>query len=163
MSMWLLDVVAHVNDPDLSIWEVRDKHRNFTYSKIMLWVALDRGIRLADKRSLPCPNRMVWLQTRDMLYEEIMQKAWNAKGKYFGQSYEQTNVLDASVLIMPLVMFMQGVRCFLLFLSFLEADLIQSDPRFLSTLKQIMKTPDKGGLTSNVRRTSLLLPFAFLI
>ena len=127
MLMRLLDVVAHVNDPDLSIWEVRDKHRNFTYSKIMLWVALDRGIRLADKRSLPCPNRMVWLQTRDMLYEEIMQKSWNAKGKYFGQSYEQTDVLDASVLIMPLVMFMQGVRRFpLLCFTWLELTLFRA-------------------------------------
>ncbi|KAJ3506188.1 hypothetical protein NLJ89_g7004 [Agrocybe chaxingu] len=125
-------VVAHRSDPDLSIWEVRDGMRHFTYSKVMLWVAIDRGLRLADKRSLPCPNRNKWLEARDELYEEIMHKAWNKEGRYFGQSYEDTDVIDAAVLIMPLVFFMQA-----------------SDPRFVNTLKQIMKTPDKGGLTSN--------------
>lgn len=125
-------VVEHRNDPDLSIWEVRNRMRHFTYSKVMLWVAIDRGLRLADKRSLPCPNRFVWLQARDELYEEIMNKAWDKEGKYFGQSYEETDVLDSAVLIMPLVFFMHA-----------------SDPRFGSTLKQILKTPEKGGLTSN--------------
>ncbi|TEB27330.1 Six-hairpin glycosidase [Coprinellus micaceus] len=125
-------VVEHRDDPDLSIWEVRDMKRNFTYSKVMLWVAIDRGLRLADKRSLPCPNRFKWLEARDKLYEDIMHKAWNADDKFFGQSYEEKDVLDAAVLIMPLVFFMQA-----------------SDPRFVSTLKRIMKTPEKGGLTSN--------------
>lgn len=125
-------VVEHRNDPDLSIWEVRDMKRNFTYSKVMLWVAIDRGLRLADKRSLPCPNRFKWLEARDQLYEDIMHKAWNKEGKFFGQSYEETDVADAAVLIMPLVFFMQA-----------------SDPRFVSTLKRIMKSPEKGGLMSN--------------
>jgi len=95
-------------------------------------VAIDRGLRLADKRSLPCPNRNSWLAARDTLYEEIMQKAWNKEGRFFGQSYEETDVLDSAVLIMPLVFFMHG-----------------SDPRFVSTLRQILKTPERGGLTSN--------------
>ncbi|PPQ68532.1 hypothetical protein CVT25_005454 [Psilocybe cyanescens] len=125
-------VVSIINEPDLSIWEVRDKKRHFTYSKVMLWVAIDRGLRLADKRSLPCPNRNKWLEARDTLYEEIMEKAWNKEEKYFGQSYEDKDVLDSAVLIMPLVFFLHA-----------------SDPRFMSTLKQIMKTPEKGGLTSN--------------
>ncbi|KAF9238102.1 glycoside hydrolase family 15 protein [Melanogaster broomeanus] len=132
--------------------EVRNKKRHFTYSKIMLWVAIDRGmcgvfhslpfgvclfytspgLRLADKRSLPCPRRNEWLAARDNLYEEIMHKAWNPTLQSFGQSYEETDVLDSSVLIMPLVFFMTP-----------------SDPRFVSTLKQIMKTPERGGLTSN--------------
>ncbi|KAF9476199.1 glycoside hydrolase family 15 protein [Pholiota conissans] len=125
-------VVSICKDPDLSIWEVRGEKKNFTYSKVMLWVAIDRGIRLADKRSFPCPNRNVWLTTRDNLYEEIMDKAWNKEHKWFGQSYEDNDVLDSAVLIMPLVFFMHA-----------------SDPRFVSTLNQIMKTPEKGGLTSN--------------
>ncbi|KAI9566575.1 glycoside hydrolase family 15 protein [Boletus coccyginus] len=125
-------VVIKYKEPDLSIWsvrfrekcvsseylyeycrEVRGKKRHFTYSKIMLWVAIDRGLRLTDKRSLPCPNRNEWLTARDDLYEE-------------------TDVLDSSVLIMPLVFFMTP-----------------SDPRFVNTLKQILKTPERGGLTSN--------------
>ncbi|KAH7884928.1 glycoside hydrolase family 15 protein [Phlebopus sp. FC_14] len=164
-------VVAHCKEPDLSIWsvrvrkdcveskcpcayrrEVRGKKKHFTYSKvrlllkcqlvaengrplriqIMLWVAIDRGLRLADKRSLPCPHRLEWLAARDDLYEEIMHKAWNPELQVFGQSYEETDVLDSSVLIMPLVFFMTP-----------------SDPRFVNTLRHILKTPERGGLTSN--------------
>ena len=98
----------------------------------MMWVAIDRGLRLADKRSLPCPNRMKWLLARDDIYEQVMQKAWDPVQQTFGQCYEETGVLDSSVLIMPLVFFMQP-----------------SDPRFVSTLKQILKSPHRGGLTSN--------------
>lgn len=58
----------------MSIWEVRNNKQNFVYSKIMMWVALDRGLRLADRRCLPCPNRPRWLEARDNLYEEIMEK-----------------------------------------------------------------------------------------
>jgi GH15 family glucan-1,4-alpha-glucosidase len=52
---------------------------------------------------------MKWLQARDELYEDIMEKAWNKESKYFGQSYEETNVVDSAVLIMPLVFFIQAV------------------------------------------------------
>ncbi|KAN0121560.1 glycoside hydrolase family 15 protein [Russula decolorans] len=125
-------VVAHYNDPDLSIWEVRNKKRHFTYSKIMMWVAIDRGLRLADKRSLPCPRRNKWLEARDELYEQIMQKAWNPEKKFFAQSYDDIDVLDSAVLIMPLVFFATA-----------------SDPRFRSTLDAILKSPERGGLTAN--------------
>ncbi|CAK5276640.1 unnamed protein product, partial [Mycena citricolor] len=125
-------VVANLHQPDLSIWEVRNKKRHFTYSKVMLWVAIDRGLRLADKRSLPCPKRLEWLAARDALYEEIMTKAWNPEMQVFGQSYEDRDILDSAVLIMPLVFFIQP-----------------SDPRFMGTLRQILKTPERGGLTAN--------------
>jgi GH15 family glucan-1,4-alpha-glucosidase len=52
---------------------------------------------------------MKWLETRDKLYEEIMLKAWDPQKQLFGQSYEETDVLDSSVLIMPLVFFIQPV------------------------------------------------------
>ena len=61
-------------EPDMSIWEVRNNKQNFVYSKVMLWVAFDRGLRLAEKRCLPCPNRQKWLEARDNLYEEVMEK-----------------------------------------------------------------------------------------
>ncbi|KZT22860.1 glycoside hydrolase family 15 protein [Neolentinus lepideus HHB14362 ss-1] len=125
-------VVANYHRPDLSIWEVRNRMRHFTYSKIMMWVAIDRGLRLADKRSLPCPHRLAWLTARDDLYEQIMARAWNPERQFFAQSYEDTDVLDSAVLIMPLVFFSPA-----------------SDPRFVSTLRQILKTPERGGLTSN--------------
>jgi len=91
------------------------RHRpRYILSAIDKLVILTRcpGLRLADKRSLPCPNRLKWLETRDELYEEIMEKAWNKEGKYFGQSYEDKHVVDAAVLIMPLVFFMQAVRIY---------------------------------------------------
>ncbi|KWU46241.1 putative glycosyl hydrolase [Rhodotorula sp. JG-1b] len=135
---WLLvrELVDHVvkvhNSPDLSIWEVRGEKQNFLYSKIMCWVAMDRGLRLADKRSLPCPNRDVWLKARDKLYDEIQTKGYNHEQQFFGQSYENNHVLDAAVLIMPLVFFMPP-----------------SDPRFQNTLKAIMRPRDRGGLWEN--------------
>ncbi len=57
--------------PDEGIWEVRGGRQHFVYSKLMCWVALDRGLRLADKRSFPA-DRGRWLKERDEIYEEIM-------------------------------------------------------------------------------------------
>lgn len=109
------------------------------------------GLRLADKRSLPCPKRNEWIAARDELYEEIMLRAWNPELKCFGQSYEETSILDSSILIMPLVFFIQPVS---LTSEHSNAAAVlndfKSDPRFVSTLKQILKTPDRGGLTTNV-------------
>jgi GH15 family glucan-1,4-alpha-glucosidase len=97
-----------------------------------MWVALDRGLRLADKRCLPCPNRYIWLKCRDTIYETIMERCWNEEMQAFGQSFESTDVLDSAVLIMPLVFFISA-----------------NDPRFLSTMKRLMLPPEKGGLVSN--------------
>ncbi|KAG8721399.1 hypothetical protein FRC08_013353, partial [Ceratobasidium sp. 394] len=129
----LVDYAAdNVNRKDLSIWEVRNHERNFTYSKVMLWVAMDRGLRLADKRSLPCPNRHKWMETRDKLYEEIMERSWNDEKKFFAQSYEDLDVLDSAVLVMPLVFFISA-----------------TDDRFMSTLRMILRSPERGGLVAN--------------
>ncbi len=57
----------------MSIWEVRSRKQNYVYSKVMLWVAFDRGLRLAEKRCLPCPHRSQWLAIRDEIYETIMR------------------------------------------------------------------------------------------
>lgn len=95
-------------------------------------VAIDRGLRLADKRSLPCPRRDEWIKARDTLYEEIMTKGWNKEMQFFGQSYEDLDIIDASLLVMPLVFFAAP-----------------TEPRFLSTLQQILKTPEQGGLMAN--------------
>ncbi|EMR72010.1 putative glycosyl hydrolase protein [Eutypa lata UCREL1] len=124
-------VLDLVNEPDMSIWEVRNHKQNFVYSKVMLWVAFDRGLRLADKRCLPCPNRQKWLTTRDLLYEEIMEKGYNKDMHSFIQSYENNTMLDSSILIAPLVFF-----------------ITPNDPRFLSTMDRILLPPEMGGLTS---------------
>jgi len=116
--------------PDAGIWEMRNGVQHFVYSKIMSWVALDRGIRLADKRALPA-NRERWKQERDRIYEEVMTKGWNEKRHAFTQYYGSED-LDASLLIMPLVFFMAP-----------------SDPRMIATIDAILKNPKEGGLVSD--------------
>jgi GH15 family glucan-1,4-alpha-glucosidase len=118
-------------EKDMSIWEVRNEKQNFVYSKIMLWVAIDRALRLADKRNFPCPARWEWLRVRDEICEEVMDKGYNHKLETFIQSYEHNEILDSAVLIAPLVFF-----------------IAPNDPRFTKTLDQILKPPEKGGLTS---------------
>ncbi|KAI9926911.1 hypothetical protein ASPWEDRAFT_177074 [Aspergillus wentii DTO 134E9] len=125
-------VIEVRHEKDMSIWESRGQIQNFLYSKIMLWVALDRGIRLAEKRaSLPCPDRFKWIQVRDELYDEIMDKGYNAERGHFSQSFESREVLDAAIMIAPLVFF-----------------IAPNDPRFISTLEKILQGPDKEGLSS---------------
>ena len=82
-----------VSDPDMSIWEVRNKKQNFVYSKVMLWVAFDRGLRLADKRNLPCPNRAKWLAIRDELYEEVMEKGTLPMAVLYAEITDKTQVI----------------------------------------------------------------------
>jgi len=115
----------------MSIWEVRNHKQNFVYSKIMIWVAFDRGLRLAEKRCLPCPNRAKWLTIRDEIYEEIMNRGYSSNIRCFVQSYESGDMLDSSILIAPLVFFISP-----------------NDPRFLRTIDRILLSPEKGGLTS---------------
>ena len=124
---WLCD---NWQKPDQGIWEMRNREEHFVYSKLMNWVALDRGIRLADKRSFP-GNREKWLQERDRIYEEILTKGWNEKRQAFTQFYGSDD-LDASLLIMPLVFFMAP-----------------TDPRMVRTVKAILEDPRKGGLVSD--------------
>lgn len=129
----MVDYVISVrHEKDMSIWESRGQIQNFLYSKIMLWVALDRGVRLAEKRSsLPCPERFKWVQIRDELYDEIMDKGFNKERGHFSQSFESREVLDAAILIAPLVFFCPP-----------------NDPRFISTLEKILENPEKEGLSS---------------
>ena len=116
--------------PDAGIWEMRNRQEHFVYSKVMNWVALDRGVRLADKRALPA-DRAKWIHERDRIYEEVMTRGWNEKQRAFTQFYGSED-LDASLLIMPLVFFMAP-----------------NDPRMLSTIAAILENPRRGGLVSD--------------
>src|SRR5207344_3533750 len=87
---WLCD---NWQQPDEGIWEVRGGRRHFVYSKLMCWVAVDRALRLADKRSFPA-DRTHWLKVRDEIYEEVMTRGWNAQRKAFVQAYG-SDALDA--------------------------------------------------------------------
>ncbi len=90
--------------PDHGIWEVRGGQQHFVYSKVMAWVALDRAVRLADKRSFP-GNSNRWRAVRDEIYDEVMSRGWDREQQSFVQHYD-TKAIDASNLIMPLVFFM---------------------------------------------------------
>ncbi|MEM1391936.1 MAG: glycoside hydrolase family 15 protein [Cyanobacteria bacterium P01_H01_bin.150] len=115
---------------DHGIWETRDGKQDFVYSKLMCWVAVDRGLRLAEKRSFPA-NREKWLMVRDEIYLDIMSKGWCEEKQVFVQYYG-SETLDASNLIMPLIFFMSP-----------------TDPRMLKTIDAIMRSPQEGGLLSN--------------
>ena len=123
-------VCLHWTETDEGIWEVRGGQQHFVYSKVMAWVCLDRGIRLAERRSFPA-DLPRWLQVRNQIYEEIQEKGWNKKRKAFVQYYG-SDTLDASVLVMPLVFFMSP-----------------TDPRFVSTLDAILASVADDGLVSN--------------
>jgi GH15 family glucan-1,4-alpha-glucosidase len=115
---------------DAGIWEMRNRQEHFVYSKVMNWVALDRGLRLADKRALPA-DRAKWTRERDRIYEEVMARGWNEKRRAFTQYYGSED-LDASLLIMPLVFFMAP-----------------NDPRMIGTINAILENPRDGGLVSD--------------
>jgi GH15 family glucan-1,4-alpha-glucosidase len=115
---------------DEGVWEVRSGQQEFVYSKLMCWVALDRGLRLAEKRSFPT-DRERWHKVRDQIYEDIMAKGWSEKRQAFIQYYG-SEALDAANLMMPLTFFMSP-----------------TDPRMLKTLDATLMSPGKGGLVAN--------------
>jgi GH15 family glucan-1,4-alpha-glucosidase len=113
-------VCAQWDQPDEGIWEVRGGRRHFVYSKVMCWVALDRGIRIADKRGFPA-NRTAWAVQRDRIYTDVMRRGWNQETGAFVQHYGSRE-LDASNLLLPLVFFVSP-----------------TDPRMLSTLDRTLE------------------------
>jgi GH15 family glucan-1,4-alpha-glucosidase len=112
---WLGD---NWDQPDEGIWEVRGGKRDFTYSRIMTWVAFDRAIRIQRKRGLPADTAR-WRAVRDAAYEWVMTHGWSESRRAFVQ-YAGSDVLDASLLVMPLVLM-----------------IAPTDPRMVSTLDAI--------------------------
>ncbi len=113
-------VCENWDQADEGIWEVRGGRQHFTYSRLMSWVAVERAIRIARQRGLPgeVPR---WAGVRDTIYHQVMSRGWNEERGVFVQHYD-TDVLDASVLLMPLTKFVAP-----------------TDPRWLSTLEAIGK------------------------
>jgi GH15 family glucan-1,4-alpha-glucosidase len=112
---WLID---HWDQPDEGIWETRSGRRNYTYSRLMSWVAIERAIRISRQRGLPCDTSR-WSAVRDRIYNQIMARGWHPDRRAFVQHYD-TDVLDASLLLMPLCKF-----------------IAPTDPRWISTLDAI--------------------------
>ncbi|WP_174372158.1 glycoside hydrolase family 15 protein [Nocardia araoensis] len=91
------------DQPDEGVWETRGGRQDFTYGRVMCWVALERGIRMAESRGRPGDVRR-WASTRDAISHQVMSKCWNPSRGAFTQ-HPGTQVLDASNLLMPLVGF----------------------------------------------------------
>jgi GH15 family glucan-1,4-alpha-glucosidase len=125
----LLEHVEKVwQQPDQGIWEMRSAPRHYTYSRLMAWVAFDRGIRLAVKRRaffLPIAR---WEKLRDRIHAEICRKGFNRRLNSFVQYYGSAQ-LDASLLFLPLVGFLPS-----------------NDPRIRGTLVALQKNLQRRGL-----------------
>jgi GH15 family glucan-1,4-alpha-glucosidase len=109
---WLCD---HWDQPDEGVWETRGGRKNFTYGRVQCWVALDRAIRLAEELGRP-GDIVRWRRERDAVYEQVMARGWHEGRQAFVQHYD-TDVLDSSLLMMPLMGFVSP-----------------ADPMWLSTL-----------------------------
>ncbi|KOU72309.1 glycosyl hydrolase family 15 [Streptomyces sp. MMG1533] len=108
-------VCEHWDQPDEGIWETRGGRKNFLYSRLMCWVAIERAIRMANRRGLPA-DLSRWRESRDTIYRRIMKRGWSEARQAFVQ-HEDGDVLDAAVLMMPLTKF-----------------IAPTDPKWLSTL-----------------------------
>jgi GH15 family glucan-1,4-alpha-glucosidase len=109
---WLL---TKWDRPGAGIWETRGGPQHFTYSRLMCWTAFDRGIRVAQELARPA-DLPAWTAARDTILRQIMDRGWSESRQAFIQHYG-SNVLDASLLLMPAVGF-----------------ITPRDPRWLSTL-----------------------------
>ena len=115
----MLEFLATVwQEPDDGIWEIRGERKHFTHSKVMAWVAFDRGIKDAERDGLEAPLDR-WREIRDAIHAEVCAKGFCSKRQAFVQSYESSH-LDASLLLMVQV-------------GFLPSD----DPRVLNTIVAI--------------------------
>jgi GH15 family glucan-1,4-alpha-glucosidase len=109
---------SHWDLPDEGLWEVRGPPQHFTHSKVMAWVAFDRGIKDAEDGGLDAPLED-WRRIRDTIHAQVCEKGFDARSNTFVQSYE-SSYLDASLLLIPQV-------------GFLPAE----DPRVLGTIAAI--------------------------
>jgi GH15 family glucan-1,4-alpha-glucosidase len=114
-------------DPDQGIWEPRSGPQQFTYSKMMAWVAFDRAVMLAEQRDYRGPLDK-WKSIRDEIHQEICSQAFNQQKSCFVQSYG-SDQLDAALLLMPQVGFLPG-----------------TDPRVKATVEAIERELMPDGL-----------------
>lgn len=127
----LRGVCEHVADHwrmrDAGIWEVRGGPRHFVYSKVMCWVALDRGLAIADRYGFPC-DREHWQRTMREIREEVLERGWDPELGAFVQHYG-SKTLDAANLLLPI-------------LGFLPFE----DQRVVSTIEATRRELERDGL-----------------
>jgi GH15 family glucan-1,4-alpha-glucosidase len=130
-----LDWLAkHWQEPDEGIWEIRGPRQRFTYSALMTWVAFDRAGRLARDRGLPAPVER-WRKLAAAAHRYVQESCWDPELRSYVM-YPGSKLLDASVLVMPLVKFAGP-----------------TDPRFLSTLDRISAELTSDSLVSRYAST----------
>ena len=112
---WVCD---HWDQPDEGISETRGGRKNFLYSRLMCWVAIERAMRMARHRGLPAELGR-WGAARDAIYYQIMRRGWSPTRQAFVQ-HEDDDVLDAAVLMMPMAKFISP-----------------TDPKWLATLETL--------------------------
>ncbi|MDX6418221.1 MAG: hypothetical protein QOG28_2841 [Trebonia sp.] len=108
----------HWTEPDEGVWEIRGPRQRFTYSALMTWVAFERAGRLARDRGLPAPVER-WRKLAAKAHRFVQEQCWDPDLKTYVM-YPGSQLIDASVLVMPLVKFAGP-----------------TDPRFLATLDRI--------------------------
>lgn len=126
------DLADHWEQPDHGLWEVRGPRRHFTHSRVMVWVAFDRAIRAAEEHALPGPLER-WRKIRDDVREEVLARGFDEGRFTFTQHYDTTEV-DASLLVLPLVGFVDG-----------------DDPRMLGTVAAVEQDLMRDGLLLRYR------------
>jgi GH15 family glucan-1,4-alpha-glucosidase len=124
----LLDHLEKIwQDPDEGIWETRGGPKQFTYSKMMAWVAFDRAVMLAQQLKYAGPIEK-WKTIREAIHAQVCERAFNKKKNSFVQAYD-SDQLDAGLLLMPVVGFLPG-----------------SDPRVKGTVEAIERELMSDGL-----------------
>jgi len=118
--------------PDQGIWEVRGARQQFTYSKVMTWVAFDRAARAVERYGLAGPAKK-WRATADEIHRDICAKAYDADRNTFTQAYG-SRALDASVLLIPQVGFLPP-----------------TDPRVIGTVEAVHRELGADGFTLRYR------------
>ncbi len=129
----LVDGLAdHWHEPDHGIWEIRGPARHFTHSRVMVWVAFDRAVKAVERHGFDGPVER-WRRLRDEVRAEVLSRGYDAGRNTFTQHYETTDV-DASLLVLPLVGFVDG-----------------DDPRMVGTIEAVEKDLMKEGLLLRYR------------
>ena len=119
-------------NPDKGIWEIRSQEHHFTFSKVLCWVAMDRGVKIATILDKPDYAR-TWLETADEIKKEIFEKGWNEEVGAFTQYYGSRS-LDASNLLMETY-------------NFIDA----GDPKFVATVRKTKEELCRDGLMYRYR------------
>jgi hypothetical protein len=125
-------VVESWQEKDSGIWEMRGGPQHFVYSKVMCWVALDRGLTIARRYGFPGDSDR-WEGCREAIRREVLERGWNDEKQAFVQHYE-TDALDAANLLFP-------------FYGFLPYD----DPRMLATVAAIQRELTADGYVYRYR------------